>query len=142
MNTICRVYLAILSGYHVFTRRRFVCVLSDDLLNRLAVVGLDIVMIHVDEGQIRPDLSDPADIDAVNRLRETLAAKVHAHGISVGLCTTLYPDSLANLPALVGLFLRHAHINFPKVVFQAKGLLATEGCVSIPTGAGASLRSR
>lgn len=29
-----------------------------------------------------------------------------------GLCTTLYPDSLVHLPALVRLFLRNPHINF------------------------------
>lgn len=87
-------------------------VLTEGLLTQLKGAGLDIVMIHVDEGQIRPDLSDPADIGAVNRLRETIAARVHSHGIAVGLCTTLYPDSLAHLPDLVGLFLRHPHINF------------------------------
>ena len=86
--------------------------LTDDLLAGLHSVGLDIVMIHVDEGQSRPDLSDAADIVQVNRLRETIAARVHAHRIAVGLCTTLYPDSLVNLPALVSLFLRHPHINF------------------------------
>lgn len=86
--------------------------LTDDLLAGLHSAGLDIVMIHVDEGQTRPDLPDAADIAQVNRLREAIAARVHAHGIAVGLCTTLYPDSLANLPALVGLFLRNPHINF------------------------------
>lgn len=86
--------------------------LTDDLLSDLRAVGLDIVMIHVDEGQSRPDLADASDIVHVNRLRETIAARVHAHRIAVGLCTTLYPDSLTNLPALIKLFLSHPHINF------------------------------
>jgi organic radical activating enzyme len=86
--------------------------LTDELLAQLEPAGLDIVMIHVDEGQIRPDLADATDIAQVNQLRETIAARVHAHRIAVGLCTTLYPDSLAHLPDLVKLFLKHPHINF------------------------------
>jgi hypothetical protein len=103
--------------------------LTDELLAGLRSAGLDIVMIHVDEGQCRPDLPDASDIAQVNRLRETIAARVHAHQISAGLCTTLYPDSLVNLPALIDLFLHHSHINFlfathavmiPEVVAQVR----------------------
>lgn len=86
--------------------------LTDALLVRLQSAGLDIVMIHVDEGQTRPDLADASDIGQVNRLREEIAARVHAHRLAAGLCTTLYPESLAHLPALVELFLRNPHINF------------------------------
>jgi hypothetical protein len=86
--------------------------LTDDRLSALKAAGLDIVMIHVDEGQDRPDLSDPDDQAAINRLRETIAARVAAHGIAAGLCTTLYPETLPHLPALINLILRSSHINF------------------------------
>ncbi len=86
--------------------------LDAPLLEKLRNANLDVVMIHVDEGQRRPDLSDPSDTAAVNRLREILAERVHIHGIAAGLCVTIYPESLLNLPALVDLFLRHPHINF------------------------------
>ena len=86
--------------------------LDDALLTQLSAAGLDIAMIHVDEGQTRTDLPDAADVAALNALRERLAARVGAHGITAGLCTTLYPDSLANLPALIAVFLRNPNINF------------------------------
>jgi hypothetical protein len=86
--------------------------LSDDVLAALASAGLDIVMIHVDEGQRRPDLPEPANIEQINRLREQMAMRVHSHGISAGLCTTIYPKSLPNIPSLIGLFMRNPHINF------------------------------
>ncbi|MGI6496574.1 MAG: radical SAM protein [Kiritimatiellia bacterium] len=86
--------------------------LDDAMLSELAAAGLDIVMIHVDEGQTRPDLPENAGITALNALREQIAARVCAHGITAGLCTTLYPESLANLPALVSVFLNNPDINF------------------------------
>lgn len=110
--------------------------LDDAMLTTLAAAGLDIVMIHVDEGQTRPDLPEAADIAALNALREHLAARVCAHGITAGLCTTLYPESLANLPALIDVFLRNPNINFlfathaaaiPKLVAQsADGAASTD----------------
>lgn len=110
--------------------------LDDAMLTTLSAAGLDIVMIHVDEGQTRPDLPEAADIAALNALREQLAARVCAHGITAGLCTTLYPESLANLPALIDVFLRNPNINFlfathavaiPKLVAQsADGAAATD----------------
>ena len=39
--------------------------LDDAMLACLAAAGLDIVMIHIDEGQTRPDLPDPADVAAL-----------------------------------------------------------------------------
>ncbi|MBN8458660.1 MAG: radical SAM protein [Verrucomicrobia bacterium] len=86
--------------------------LDDPLLEKLRAAKLDVVMVHVDEGQRRPDLSNASDPAAVNRLREILTERVHSHGIAAGLCTTIYPESLRNLPSLVELFLRHPHINF------------------------------
>lgn len=109
--------------------------LTSTLLSALRSAGLDIVMIHVDEGQCRPDLSDALDSAQVNRLRETIAARVHAHRIAVGFCVTLYPDSLSNLPSLVDLFLRLPHVNFlfathavliPEVVARARKKMTAE----------------
>lgn len=102
--------------------------LDDAMLTALSAAGLDIAMIHVDEGQRRPDLADTSDVAAVNQMRAQIAARVKSHGIDAGLCTTLYPESLANLPDLFRLFLANPDINFlfathavaiPKLVKQA-----------------------
>lgn len=127
--------------------------LDDNMLAQLSDAGLDIVMIHIDEGQTRPDLPDAADVAALNALRERIAARVGAHGIAAGLCTTLYPKSLANLPALVAVFLRNPGINFlfathavaiPKLVAQLTGAADPEGgpCSRTSNGMVAEAMSR
>jgi len=104
--------------------------LDEAMIRNLASAGLDIVMIHIDEGQTRPDLPDTSDIAAVNALRAKTAARVKSHGISAGLCTTLYPESMKNLPELVNLIIGNPDINFlfathavaiPKLVEQTTG---------------------
>lgn len=86
--------------------------LTDTLLGALKQAGLDIVMIHVDEGQERPDLPQNATIEDLNTLRKDLAAKVSRHNIDAGLCVTIYEDSFANIPALVECILSVPYINF------------------------------
>ncbi|MFH1027792.1 MAG: radical SAM protein, partial [Pseudomonadota bacterium] len=66
--------------------------LTDQLLSRLKLAGLDIVMIHVDEGQQRPDLPAGPTVADINRLRREIARRVAAHGIDAGLCVTIYRE--------------------------------------------------
>lgn len=86
--------------------------LDNALLARLGDAGLDIVMTHVDEGQQRPDLPRNPTGEDVNALRLDITRRVADHGIDAGLCTTLYRETLPNLPALVRLILDTKHIGF------------------------------
>jgi len=81
--------------------------LTDGLLSELKQTGLDVVMLHVDEGQPRPDRT--AD---VNALRRQLACRVAGHGLDVGLSVTLYRESLPALPSLVRLVFTTPEISF------------------------------
>ncbi len=87
--------------------------LSDSLLAALKRAGLDVVMLHIDEGQNRPDLEG-----SVNALRRQLADRVASHGLDVGLSVTLYPDSFSGLPDLVQLILDSPSIHFAFITHQ------------------------
>lgn len=86
--------------------------LTDDLLAELKQAGLDIVMIHVDEGQQRPDLPSLPTVADINRLRKQLARRVAAHGIDAGLCVTVYREHFSNLKELVECMVTSPEINF------------------------------
>ena len=86
--------------------------LTDELLASLKKAGLDVVMVHVDEGQQRPDLSPSPTLEEVNNLRLAITRRVAAHGIDAGLCTTIYEDTLVNVPSLIRLILESEHIGF------------------------------
>jgi organic radical activating enzyme len=86
--------------------------LTDELLGNLKLAGLDIVMIHVDEGQTRPDLSDAPTVDEINRLRREIARRVAAFGIDAGLCVTIYKKHFENLKELFEIMVLSPEINF------------------------------
>lgn len=81
--------------------------LTDGLLARL-----DIVMIHVDEGQERPDLPPAPTVADINALRQRLARRVAAHGIDAGLCVTIYREHFGNLKELFDCMAASPEINF------------------------------
>jgi hypothetical protein len=86
--------------------------LTNEMLVQLKLAGLDLVMLHIDEGQERQDLPSPATISDINALRKATATRVAVHGIDAGLCVTLYPDTFRNIPSLIHCFLECEHINF------------------------------
>ncbi len=86
--------------------------LTDQLLSRLKLAGLDIVMIHVDEGQQRPDLPAGPTVADINSLRREIARRVAAHGIDAGLCVTIYREHFENLKELFECMLATPEINF------------------------------
>jgi hypothetical protein len=86
--------------------------LDDPLLGGLRRVGLDVVMVHVDEGQQRPDLPAHPTSEEVNALRLAITRRVAARGMDAGLCTTICRDTLPKLPSLIRLVLESEHIGF------------------------------
>lgn len=107
--------------------------LSDALLAELKRAGLDVVMLHVDEGQTRPDLTG-----SIQDLRRTLANRVVAHGIDAGLSVTLYPETFDALTGLVHLILTTPSLSFAFIThhvdvtrFEAKGRTANADVVGL-----------
>jgi MoaA/NifB/PqqE/SkfB family radical SAM enzyme len=86
--------------------------LTDDLLKKLKMAGLDIVMIHVDEGQNRPDLPENPSVSDINNLRKQIAKRVAVHGLDAGLCVTIYKDCFENLKELYECMISSPDINF------------------------------
>jgi organic radical activating enzyme len=86
--------------------------LTDELLAKLKQAGLDIVMIHVDEGQQRPDLPATPSVAEINRLRQKIAHRVAAHGLDAGLCVTIYREHFQNLKELFECMVATPDINF------------------------------
>jgi hypothetical protein len=103
--------------------------LDDVLLEKLARAGLDLVMLHIDEGQKRPDLAPHPTAADVTALRITLARRVAAHGMDAGLNATIYPDTLVRLPELVRTVLATPEIGFAFVTHEVDvtGMAAGNG---------------
>jgi hypothetical protein len=66
--------------------------LNDDLLFRLKQAGANVIFLHIETDQRRPDLPVGATTQDLTRLREEKASLIAAHGIEVGLAVTAYPD--------------------------------------------------
>jgi FMN phosphatase YigB (HAD superfamily) len=86
--------------------------LDDPTLSGLARAGLDLVQLHIDEGQRRPDLPAPPAMKAIHALRERIADRVARHGMDAGLCVTLYPDPVESVTALVDHVLQSPWLHF------------------------------
>lgn len=86
--------------------------LNDALLAKLKQAGLDIVMIHIDEGQQRPDLPATPSVAEINLLRQKIARQVAAHGLDAGLCVTIYREHFDNLKELFACMVASPEINF------------------------------
>lgn len=86
--------------------------LDDTLLGNLRKEGLNVVMVHVDEGQRRPDLPAKPTEEEVNGLRRRLTRFVAAHGIDTGLSVTIYRPHLERLPGLLRLVAEEPHIHY------------------------------
>ena len=86
--------------------------LNVGLLEDLKKAGLDMVMLHIDEGQNRPDLPPDPTLEQINSLRSALAEKVAAGDIDAGLSVTVYHKYFDRLPQIVDFILNSRHINF------------------------------
>jgi len=84
--------------------------LDDALLAALAQAGANVIFLHIEPNQLRPDLPENATADDVRRLRAEKAALVAAHGIQVGLTVTAYPDKLEEVQDVFAFALESPHI--------------------------------
>lgn len=112
--------------------------LDEALLTALKGAGLDLVLLHVDGGQRRPDLPDTAPA-AVRQLRLDKARLVHQHGLTAGLIVTAYRDQPDDLLQAVRLVLTHPELRY--LVFTGHADFDGYGEISGSPEAGLRARS-
>ena len=76
--------------------------LNDPLLAELKRAGTNVIFLHIEPNQRRPDLPTEAGTKDLRRLRTEKAALIAAHDIEVGLAVTAYPDKPAEIEEAVG----------------------------------------
>jgi hypothetical protein len=86
--------------------------LDQEMAVRLKAAGLDVALLHIDEGQTRPDMPVNPSFETISALRAEMAARVAAAGIDVGLSVTFHPEYVDRLPRLIDFILRSEHVNY------------------------------
>ena len=86
--------------------------LNDHLLAALSEAGANVIFLHIEPNQRRPDLLENATAEDVRRLRAEKAALVAAHGIQAGLTVTAYPEKLAEVEDAFAFALESPHIGW------------------------------
>lgn len=86
--------------------------LDERQMDELAATGLEIIFVHIDSGQTRPDLPpNPtrAELRALWENRTTLIAR---HGIDAGLTMTAYEENLGEVRDMVEYVIDSPHVNY------------------------------
>ena len=86
--------------------------LGDALLRQLKEAGADMIFVHADSGQRRPDLPHPCTPEQLRELWTAKAALIAAHGIDIGLSVTAFPDNMEEVNTVVDFTLRSPHVNY------------------------------
>ncbi|HPS01893.1 MAG TPA: radical SAM protein [Candidatus Sumerlaeota bacterium] len=86
--------------------------LEDRRLECLKASGLDIIFVHLDRNQIRPDLPPDVSHDQLWQLRETLTTRIARHGIDVGLVMTAFPGALDEVHDMIEFVVSSPHVNY------------------------------
>jgi hypothetical protein len=84
--------------------------LNDHTLAALREAGANVIFLHIEPNQRRPDLPENATAEEVRRLRAEKAALVAAHDIQVGLTVTAYPEKLEEVEGAFAFALESPHI--------------------------------
>jgi hypothetical protein len=84
--------------------------LNDQLLTELKRAGTNVIFLHIEPNQRRPDLSAEASTEDLQRLRMEKAALIAGHEIEVGLAVTAYPDKPAETEEAVRFALNSPHV--------------------------------
>lgn len=84
--------------------------LTSDLLERLKKAGVDVIFVHIEKGQRRPDLQLGATSERVRQLRNAKAELIAAHGMEAGLAVTVYPDRMTEVEDAISFTLESPHV--------------------------------
>ncbi len=95
----------------------------------LVQAGADVVYLHIEQGQGRPDLAADAGPDEVAALRAEKSALSAAAGLDVGLSMTVFSERSPELLAIVRFALRDPHVNWLLVTLyrDVQGLERVDG---------------
>jgi hypothetical protein len=100
--------------------------LDNDYAARLKAAGTDIIYLHIETGQDRPDLAEPASPAAVRALREDKARLAHAHGLDAGLLVTVFSATSPEILEAIRTTLESPHLNYLLVtLFRDVAAIAT-----------------
>lgn len=94
---------------HLFTNG---LLLDDGRLEEFRRAGLDIIYVHIDAGQSRPDLPANPTHEDLRRLWDEKTALIARHGIDVGLAMTAYADRLPDVREMVEYTIDSPHVNY------------------------------
>lgn len=86
--------------------------LDSTLLTELKRVDLNLIMLHIQQDQIRSDLTSSPTLHEVAELRKNKIEIVAAHGIETGLSYTVHNDRFEELKSLVSYSINSQHANF------------------------------
>ena len=84
--------------------------LNDDFLARLKQAEANVIFLHIEPQQRRPDLRAESTDEDLKRLRQEKASQITAHGIEVGLAVTAYPDKPREIEDAIAFALESPHI--------------------------------
>ncbi len=85
--------------------------LDDSLLSKLKTAGLDIIMLHIDQEQKRPDLPEEPSTEDVNSLIADLSSKIAKKGINAGLTLPIHNPNSEEAVHITDRIIRSEHIN-------------------------------
>lgn len=94
---------------HIFTNG---VLLDDRKLSQLKDAGLDMIFVHIDGGQTRPDLPLHPSRDQLRNLWEEKTTLVARHGIDVGLTMTAFEERLTDVLDIVTYTVNSVHVNY------------------------------
>jgi pyruvate-formate lyase-activating enzyme len=86
--------------------------LNDAVLSGLQESGVDLLFLHIDRGQRRPDLPANPTPAHLRALWEERTALVVRHGIDVGLTMTAFEERLSDVRDMVDFTLESATVNY------------------------------
>lgn len=92
--------------------------LDPNRLRELKDAGTDLIFLHIDSGQERPDLPSPASLPDLRRLAERKAAQVVEHGIEAGLAITAYNGRNDEVLSGISTVLESPHLHYLLVTLR------------------------
>jgi len=103
---------------HVRSRGVKVAIVTNGVLidshrvSELKMAGANLIMLHIQQDQRRPDLPEDASLDDIQELCRRKLEIIDSHGVETGLSYTVYHDRFDELTALVRFVLGSRHANF------------------------------
>ena len=86
--------------------------LTDDRLAELKRDGLDVIFLHIESGQVRPDLPARPTPAQLRECWQAKSALVARHGIDAALALTAHADRLHEVDAVIRFAIESEHVHY------------------------------